>query len=137
MDNLDGKQARKTKSSSPLGTLFDHCCDSITTYLITLTICSIVGCDKAWHYALLWSMVSLPFFATLWEENINKYHYLHVINGVSEGSLVTCGVIHACGYFGSDYFFGGERNIFGFVLDGTSVGVIGFFSTGLTFFSIM
>ena len=30
-DNVDGKQARRTKSSSPLGELFDHGCDAIST----------------------------------------------------------------------------------------------------------
>lgn len=29
LDNLDGKQARRTQSSSPLGQLFDHGCDAI------------------------------------------------------------------------------------------------------------
>ena len=28
LDAIDGKQARRTKSSSPLGQLFDHGCDS-------------------------------------------------------------------------------------------------------------
>ena len=28
-DNIDGKQARRTKSSSALGELFDHGCDSL------------------------------------------------------------------------------------------------------------
>ncbi len=31
LDAIDGKQARRTKSSSPLGELFDHGCDSIST----------------------------------------------------------------------------------------------------------
>merc|ERR1740139_1320711 len=30
MDAMDGKQARRTKSSSPLGQLFDHGCDCLT-----------------------------------------------------------------------------------------------------------
>lgn len=36
LDAIDGKQARRTDSSSPLGELFDHGCDSISTgnYLI-------------------------------------------------------------------------------------------------------
>jgi phosphatidylglycerophosphate synthase len=35
MDAIDGKQARRTKSSSPLGQLFDHGCDSFcVTFLI-------------------------------------------------------------------------------------------------------
>jgi len=35
-DDLDGKQARKTNSSSPLGELIDHCFDSITNVLLTV-----------------------------------------------------------------------------------------------------
>ncbi|VDN13330.1 unnamed protein product [Dibothriocephalus latus] len=33
LDALDGKQARKTDTSSPLGELFDHGCDAISTGL--------------------------------------------------------------------------------------------------------
>ena len=33
LDNMDGKQARKTKSSSPLGLLFDHGCDAMNSIL--------------------------------------------------------------------------------------------------------
>jgi choline/ethanolamine phosphotransferase len=31
LDAIDGKQARRTNSSSPLGELFDHGCDSVST----------------------------------------------------------------------------------------------------------
>lgn len=30
LDNLDGKQARRTGTSSPMGMLFDHGCDAMT-----------------------------------------------------------------------------------------------------------
>ncbi|KAL7464987.1 hypothetical protein ACHAXS_005315 [Conticribra weissflogii] len=33
LDNMDGKQARKTRSSSPLGLLFDHGCDAVNSIL--------------------------------------------------------------------------------------------------------
>ena len=33
LDNMDGKQARKTHSSSPLGLLFDHGCDAMNSVL--------------------------------------------------------------------------------------------------------
>lgn len=36
LDNLDGKQARKTKSSSPLGMLFDHGTDAVASFLIAI-----------------------------------------------------------------------------------------------------
>ena len=35
-DEMDGKQARKTGNSSPLGLIFDHGCDSITLGLQAL-----------------------------------------------------------------------------------------------------
>ena len=31
LDAIDGKQARRTNSSNPLGELFDHGCDSVST----------------------------------------------------------------------------------------------------------
>ena len=31
LDAIDGKQARRTNSSSPLGELFDHGCDAVST----------------------------------------------------------------------------------------------------------
>lgn len=42
LDEMDGKQARKTGNSSPLGLLFDHGCDSFTTALLTIMIMKLV-----------------------------------------------------------------------------------------------
>ncbi|CAG9800520.1 unnamed protein product [Chironomus riparius] len=42
LDAIDGKQARRTGTSSPLGELFDHGCDSISTVFITLSTCSAI-----------------------------------------------------------------------------------------------
>jgi phosphatidylglycerophosphate synthase len=36
LDAIDGKQARRTGSSSPLGELFDHGCDSLSTVFVAL-----------------------------------------------------------------------------------------------------
>ena len=33
LDEMDGKQARRTGNSSPLGLMFDHGCDAFTTVL--------------------------------------------------------------------------------------------------------
>ena len=40
LDALDGKQARRTGSSSPLGELFDHGCDALTT-IVRASVCSL------------------------------------------------------------------------------------------------
>ncbi|GCC37658.1 hypothetical protein chiPu_0016163 [Chiloscyllium punctatum] len=39
LDAIDGKQARRTNSSSPLGELFDHGCDSFSTVVVGLGTC--------------------------------------------------------------------------------------------------
>jgi phosphatidylglycerophosphate synthase len=36
LDEMDGKQARKTGNSSPVGLLFDHGCDSFSSSLLAL-----------------------------------------------------------------------------------------------------
>ena len=36
LDEMDGKQARRTGNSSPLGLMFDHGCDAFTTVLQAL-----------------------------------------------------------------------------------------------------
>lgn len=37
LDNVDGKQARRTKCTSPLGQIFDHGMDTITFNLLIIT----------------------------------------------------------------------------------------------------
>ena len=41
MDNVDGKQARKTGSSSPLGMIMDHGCDAFGVSFFTLGVATI------------------------------------------------------------------------------------------------
>ena len=84
----------------------DHCCDSITTYLISSILCSVLGCTKLWQFTLLWYMTCIPFFGVIWEENINKYFYLPPINGVAEGTLIISFVLHTTAYYGIEEFFG-------------------------------
>jgi len=38
LDNVDGKQARRTGTSSPLGQIFDHGMDAITFNLSLITL---------------------------------------------------------------------------------------------------
>jgi phosphatidylglycerophosphate synthase len=46
LDAIDGKQARRTKSSSPLGQLFDHGCDSFSLTFFMLAICQATKLEK-------------------------------------------------------------------------------------------
>jgi phosphatidylglycerophosphate synthase len=42
LDVLDGKHARQTGTSSALGMLMDHGCDALTTFLITMSLGSVI-----------------------------------------------------------------------------------------------
>ncbi|XP_054164044.1 cholinephosphotransferase 1-like isoform X2 [Oppia nitens] len=39
LDACDGKQARRTKTSTCLGELFDHGCDAVSTIFVSLSVC--------------------------------------------------------------------------------------------------
>ncbi|XP_030069971.1 ethanolaminephosphotransferase 1 [Microcaecilia unicolor] len=44
LDSIDGKHARRTQSSSPLGELFDHGLDSWAASIFTFSLFSVFGC---------------------------------------------------------------------------------------------
>lgn len=52
LDAIDGKQARRTGSANPLGELFDHGCDSISTVFVALSACTAVqlGFYPGWMF---------------------------------------------------------------------------------------
>ncbi|NXF48138.1 CHPT1 Cholinephosphotransferase, partial [Oceanites oceanicus] len=52
LDAIDGKQARRTNSTSPLGELFDHGCDSISTVFVVLGSCIAIrlGTNPDWLF---------------------------------------------------------------------------------------
>lgn len=49
---MDGKQARRTGSANPLGELFDHGCDSLSTVFVALSACIAVqlGHHSEWMF---------------------------------------------------------------------------------------
>jgi ethanolaminephosphotransferase len=90
LDNMDGKQARRTKSSSPLGLLFDHGCDAINSifgssnWIIGMAL--LVERDQ-WQ---IWALVFGPFamfFVATWEQYYTGQLMMPVINGPNEGLM--------------------------------------------------
>lgn len=88
LDNLDGKQARRTKSSSPLGLLFDHGCDALNVSLTTLTLASTLQTGGTWKTFLLWSGGTIVFYFATWEEFHTGELILPIVNGPTEGLIV-------------------------------------------------
>lgn len=76
LDCLDGKHARRTNTSSPLGQLFDHGCDALSVNLLLANIaCSLsIGCS--WAHALGNLGVMFTWILAQWEEyhtSVMKY----------------------------------------------------------------
>eukprot|EP01048_Picozoa_sp_COSAG05_P012612 COSAG05_NODE_1277_length_5304_cov_5.087992_1_plen_374_part_10 len=78
MDAMDGKQARRTGASSPLGQLFDHGCDAFALIVQFTAVHIIFGCgpavtDRRWMFANQ-GVNQVIFFLAQWTE----YH-IHVL----------------------------------------------------------
>ncbi|XP_048480923.1 cholinephosphotransferase 1 isoform X1 [Plutella xylostella] len=68
LDAIDGKQARRTGSQSPLGELFDHGCDSISTVFIAVGACTAVrlGEYPTWMFFQCFCAMTL-FYCAHWQ----------------------------------------------------------------------
>jgi ethanolaminephosphotransferase len=67
LDCMDGKQARRTGTSSPLGQLFDHgidCCSNLTAVSTIQSFLLMSKVDYLWFQIML----QFVFFTTQWEE---------------------------------------------------------------------
>lgn len=53
LDNMDGKQARKTGNTSTLGSLFDHGCDVTNLILSATTILELAGISGVDYYLMI------------------------------------------------------------------------------------
>lgn len=115
LDNLDGKQARRTGSSSALGLLFDHGCDAINVSIGTMTMASVMQMGVGWKtYSLALSAHTI-FFGATWEEYYTGLLSLPVINGPSEGIIIGALLKLWTAYVGASFwkrtiFFGLENN---------------------------
>eukprot|EP01104_Vermistella_antarctica_P011026 TRINITY_DN3012_c0_g1_i2.p1 TRINITY_DN3012_c0_g1~~TRINITY_DN3012_c0_g1_i2.p1 ORF type:complete len:446 (+),score=48.58 TRINITY_DN3012_c0_g1_i2:322-1659(+) len=68
MDALDGKQARRTGSSSPLGELFDHGCDAMTAAFLVLTMVTTLQLGAGWHSFVFVHATLVGFYLAQWED---------------------------------------------------------------------
>ncbi|XP_008545661.1 choline/ethanolaminephosphotransferase 1 isoform X3 [Microplitis demolitor] len=72
LDSIDGKQARRTGSSSPLGELFDHGCDSVSTVFVALSACIAVqlGNYPSWMFFQCFCAMTL-FYCAHWQSYVS------------------------------------------------------------------
>ncbi|XP_052124783.1 cholinephosphotransferase 1 isoform X4 [Frankliniella occidentalis] len=72
LDAIDGKQARRTGTSSPLGELFDHGCDSISTVFVAISACIAVqlGYYPTWMFFQCFCAMTL-FYCAHWQTYVS------------------------------------------------------------------
>ncbi|CAL1281986.1 unnamed protein product [Larinioides sclopetarius] len=72
LDACDGKQARRTGTSSPLGELFDHGCDSLSTVFVSLGVCIAVqlGMFPSWMFVQCFIAMTL-FYIAHWQTYVS------------------------------------------------------------------
>lgn len=94
-DAVDGKQARRTGSSSPLGQLVDHGCDCINLTFMVFMFWSVFGLEVSVFLPVYASLCYAVFIASTWEEYHTGLLYLGPINGPVEGTtlLSVCSII--------------------------------------------
>jgi len=95
LDGIDGKQARRTGSSSPLGEMFDHGLDSWSTSLFVINMYSVFGNDSnkgltnAEQYVLLW-LLCVNFLCSHWEKYNTGIMYLPWAYDFSQVTIFVC-----------------------------------------------
>ncbi|XP_008192559.1 choline/ethanolaminephosphotransferase 1 isoform X4 [Tribolium castaneum] len=72
LDAIDGKQARRTGTANPLGELFDHGCDSISTVFVALSACIAVqlGYYPGWMFFQCFCAMTL-FYCAHWQTYVS------------------------------------------------------------------
>lgn len=100
MDNIDGKQARRTGTSSGLGELFDHGIDSLNCTLASLCETAAMGLGPSKTGAFTALVPTLPMFFSTWETYHTHTLYLGAFNGPTEGLILACMVMVISGYYG-------------------------------------
>jgi len=107
LDAIDGKQARRTGTSSPLGQLFDHGVDALCTTAIVL--CNTTMLRQGFSIVTILSMfsVQLSFWFSQYAE-----HHTHTMEhavgglfGVTEAQLTAILVLIYAGFFGTDHYY--------------------------------
>jgi ethanolaminephosphotransferase len=106
LDALDGKQARRTGTSSPLGELFDHGWDAITWVFMAILYCHLLSLGGTFSWAVGFIFQFWTFMLFTWEKRFThvlrtavgnfgtlEVHYIYmvflVIRGVFGKGLVT------------------------------------------------
>ncbi|PVV04209.1 hypothetical protein BB560_001288 [Smittium megazygosporum] len=113
-DNVDGKQARRTKSSSPLGELFDHGIDALNCLIGTIIQAASLGLGITHSTLLLSFLATFVFYFSTWEEYHTGTLYLGYINGPTEFIVIAVICSFISGIYGPQVWHVKANSVFPF-----------------------
>ncbi|PLN82881.1 sn-1,2-diacylglycerol cholinephosphotransferase [Aspergillus taichungensis] len=102
LDNVDGKQARRTGTSSGLGELFDHGIDSLNCTLGALLETAAMGLGSTSLGAYTAIVPCLAMYFSTWETYHTHTLWLGYINAPTEGLLVAIALMIVSGVCGPE-----------------------------------
>ncbi|PVU97851.1 hypothetical protein BB561_000243 [Smittium simulii] len=111
LDAIDGKQARRTGQSGPLGELFDHGCDSLTVPIGLMLQCICFGFGSSWKTLFFMSTGLINFYVSTVEEYHTGILYLGYISGAVEGILFLAVSLIVSGIYGTSIWTTPIRNL--------------------------
>ncbi|GAA6037966.1 hypothetical protein JCM8097_009513 [Rhodosporidiobolus ruineniae] len=113
LDAIDGKQARRTGTSGPLGELFDHGCDALNTTLGCLLTASALNLGLSWWTVASLVATNMNFYLTTWEEWHTGTLFLSAFSGPVEGILLVVAVFVVTGFKGPQFWDTGVLSLLG------------------------
>ncbi|KAJ2516039.1 hypothetical protein H4217_004826 [Coemansia sp. RSA 1939] len=103
-DAVDGKQARRTGTASPLGELFDHGCDSLVVSLVMVLFASTSQLGETWWTVALVFFALTNFYMSTMEEYHTHVLFLGYFSGPVEGILAFSLSTLATGFLGPQFW---------------------------------
>lgn len=112
-DNCDGKQARRTGTSSPLGMLLDHGMDSVTAVINNFILQRVLQVGNCYYNLFCMLVSTMPFYFAMIEQYYTGMLTLEVVNGVDDGSIGYILMCISAGYYGCS-IYADEYSLFGY-----------------------
>ena len=103
LDNVDGKQARRTGNSTPFGMVMDHGCDVFTNIFTCYNVSKLllVGNDDFFSFSVFFGLILGFYMMTFEEYKLGEMHFPK-INGTDEGNFAIFLLGIFLGFFGQD-----------------------------------
>ena len=102
LDNMDGSQARRTGTSSPLGEFLDHWFDAFNLGLISVAIFLTLSIPP-WYALLLMIVACISFFSQYWEQKVTGWLIFGKFGSV-EGIMIVVGLYLMLAITGLEWF---------------------------------